>query len=90
MADRLLIRGGYVLTMDPDLGDLPDGDVLVEREQITAVGARLPVDDAEILDARGCVVLPGLVDTHRHTWQTQLRGLCVGSGSVAMRYEPRR
>src|SRR5712692_6543430 len=77
MVNRLLIRGGHVLTMDAGLGDLPDGDVLVEGEQIAAVGPRLAVDDAEILDARGCVVLPGLIDTHRHTWQTQLRGLCA-------------
>jgi cytosine/adenosine deaminase-related metal-dependent hydrolase len=81
MSARLLIQGGHVLTMDPDvgpdLGDLPDGDVLVEGERIAAIGVGLAVDDAEILDARGCVVLPGLIDTHRHTWQTQLRGLCA-------------
>jgi cytosine/adenosine deaminase-related metal-dependent hydrolase len=63
--------------MDPEVGDLPNGDVLVEGERIAAIGARLAVDDAEVLDARGCLVLPGLIDTHRHTWQTQLRGLCA-------------
>lgn len=73
---RTLIRGGHVLTMDPALGDLPSGDVLVEDGVITAVAPSLPVTDAEVIDASGHLVLPGLVDTHRHTWQSLVRGIC--------------
>ncbi len=71
---RILLRGGHVLTMDRGLGDLETGDVLVDGTRIAAVGCGLEVDDAEIIDASGMIVMPGFVDTHRHTWQTQLRG----------------
>jgi cytosine/adenosine deaminase-related metal-dependent hydrolase len=73
---RTLIRNGHVLTMDPRLGDLPSGDVLIEGNVIAAVAPSLPVTDAEILDATGHLVLPGLIDTHRHTWQSLVRGIC--------------
>jgi cytosine/adenosine deaminase-related metal-dependent hydrolase len=73
---RTLIRGGHVLTMDPTLGDLPTGDVLVEDGVIAAVAPSLEVSDAEVIDAAGHLVLPGLVDTHRHTWQSLVRGIC--------------
>ncbi|HYB99074.1 MAG TPA: amidohydrolase family protein [Candidatus Limnocylindrales bacterium] len=74
---RTLIRGGHVLTMDRALGDFPRADVLVEDDRIVAVAARLDVDDAEVIDAAGHIVAPGMIDTHRHTWQTQLRALCA-------------
>jgi len=77
MSDRLLIRRGYVLTMDGELGELPVGDVLIEDGGIEAVAPSLEIDDAEVLDASGCVVMPGFVDTHRHTWQTCFRGVCA-------------
>ncbi|GHE89632.1 cytosine deaminase [Amycolatopsis deserti] len=73
---RTLVRNGHVLTMDPALGDLPAGDVLIEDGVIAAVAPSLPVTDAEILDATGHLVLPGLIDTHRHTWQSLVRGIC--------------
>ncbi|MFG1607839.1 amidohydrolase family protein [Actinoplanes sp. NPDC049265] len=74
---RTLLKGGHVLTMDPRLGELAGGDVLIEDGLITAVGAALDVTDAEIVDVTGHVVLPGLIDTHRHTWQTQARAICA-------------
>ncbi|VTY40201.1 Hydroxydechloroatrazine ethylaminohydrolase [Xylophilus ampelinus] len=70
---RTLIRGGHVLTIDPSIPDLPVGDVLIQGNVIQAVGPNLQVADAELVDAKGMVVCPGFVDTHRHTWQTQLR-----------------
>jgi len=71
-----LIRGGYVLTVDPNLGDLPDADVLIDGEKIIAVGRNLASNPgANVIDARGCIVMPGFVDTHRHTWQTPVRGV---------------
>lgn len=74
---RILIRGGTVLTMDPALGDLPGADVLIEGDTIAAVGADLDAAGAEAIDASDAIVLPGLVDTHRHTWQLLLRGICA-------------
>jgi len=74
---RTLIRGGYVITMDPALGDLPSADVLIDGERIAAIAPHLAVDDCALIDARRHIVLPGFVDTHRHTWQTQLRAICA-------------
>jgi 5-methylthioadenosine/S-adenosylhomocysteine deaminase len=67
-----LIRGGHILTMDPALGDLPDGDVLIEDGAIVAVAPRIDTANAEVIDAVGTIVLPGLIDTHRHLWQGAL------------------
>lgn len=74
---RIVIRGGQVVTMDPAVGNLPRGDVLVEDGRIAAVAPELPAVDAEEIDGRGCIVAPGLIDTHRHTWQTQMRAICA-------------
>ncbi|MEJ3747262.1 amidohydrolase family protein [Actinomycetes bacterium KLBMP 9797] len=73
MTDKILLRGGHVLTMDPDLGDLPEGDVLIEGGRIAAVDRRIEAD-AEVVDATGRIVIPGFVDTHRHTWEAAIRG----------------
>ncbi|TDE02231.1 amidohydrolase family protein [Jiangella asiatica] len=75
MRTRLLLRNGHVISMDPEIGDLPGGDVLIEDGVIAAVrpGLSAQVDDAEVIDATGRIVLPGFVDTHRHTWETAIR-----------------
>jgi 5-methylthioadenosine/S-adenosylhomocysteine deaminase len=73
MANRLLLRGGHVLTMDPALGDLPKGDVLIEGDTIATVAPQVDAD-AEVVDASGKIVIPGFVDTHRHTWEAAIRG----------------
>ena len=76
-AQRTLVRGGHVLSMDPVIGELPAGDVLIEDGVITAVERSVGEVDAEVIDATGHIVAPGLIDTHRHTWQTQMRALCT-------------
>ena len=70
-----LIRGGSVVSMDAAVGDFPCGDVLLEGDRITAVAAAIDAPGAEVIDAAGCIVLPGLVNAHLHTWQTSLRGV---------------
>jgi 5-methylthioadenosine/S-adenosylhomocysteine deaminase len=70
-----LIRGGIVVSMDPAVGDFPRGDVLIENALIKAVAPSLDAPGAEVIDASGCIVLPGLVNAHQHTWQTALRGV---------------
>src|SRR3954465_15902864 len=71
----VVLRGGTVLTMDNAHTVLVDADVLVVDDRIAAVGPPLEVPDgtAEI-DARGGIVMPGMIDTHRHMWQTAMRG----------------
>jgi len=71
---RKLIKGGYVATFQRGAHDTPDGDVLIDGNSIVAIGRNLPASDAEVIDATDMVVMPGFVDTHRHTWQTSLRG----------------
>ncbi|WP_262699515.1 MULTISPECIES: amidohydrolase family protein [Streptomyces] len=76
----VLIRGGHVVTMDPDLGDLPDTDVLVRDSRIVDVAPNLPTGGAEMVEAGGRIVIPGLVDGHRHAWQCLLHGLATDWG----------
>jgi 5-methylthioadenosine/S-adenosylhomocysteine deaminase len=71
----VVLRGGTVLTVDTDRRVLPTHDVLVVGDAIAAVGPRLPVPDGTVeIDATGGVVMPGMIDTHRHMWQTAMRG----------------
>ncbi|MEU9112941.1 amidohydrolase family protein [Streptomyces sp. NPDC048483] len=74
---RTLLRDGLVIDTDPQPAVRPHTDVLVEDGRIAAVGTRLPVHDAQMIDAREMIVLPGFVDTHRHLWQTILRSAAV-------------
>lgn len=76
MAQRTLIRGASIVTMDAQ-GDLPRGDLLVAGDAIEAIAPQLSVDDAQVVDATGCIVIPGLVNAHMHTWQTALRGVAA-------------
>lgn len=71
--ERILIQGGTVLSMDPGVGDFAVGDVLIEGTTIVRIGTDLDADGARIIDARGHFVLPGFIDTHRHTWQSPVR-----------------
>jgi cytosine/adenosine deaminase-related metal-dependent hydrolase len=70
--ERILITGGTLLTMDADLGDF-EGDLLIENGIIVAAGPNLDPAGARVIDARDHYVLPGFIDTHRHTWQSVLR-----------------
>jgi len=74
MKQRTLIRGGWIVRPDERAADLPHGDLLIEDGNIAAIGPSLAADGtAEVIDASGMLVLPGFVDTHRHTWQTTIR-----------------
>jgi 5-methylthioadenosine/S-adenosylhomocysteine deaminase len=74
---RLLIRDACVVTLDPDLGDFERADILIQDEVIREVGPDLEVTDAEVVDGRGQIAIPGFVNTHLHTWQHALRGVCA-------------
>lgn len=72
---RTLIKGATLVTMDERLGDLAQGDLLVEDDRIAAIAPTLDADDAEVVEGAGRIVIPGLVNAHMHTWQTGLRGV---------------
>lgn len=75
---KLLIRGAAVLTMDDALGDLERGDVLVDDGRIAAIGS-LDVEDAETVDANGMILMPGMIDGHRHLWQDMAKNYRFGN-----------
>jgi len=75
-AARTLIRGATVITLDA-LGDLPRADVLVTGDTLTEIAPTIHADEAQVVDATGCILIPGLVNAHMHTWQTALRGLAA-------------
>ena len=70
---EILIRDAYVMTMEPGIDDIPGGSVHVRGGEIVAVGKNLKAPGAEVIDGRGMIALPGLVDTHWHMWNTLLR-----------------
>lgn len=70
---RYVLRGGAVLSMDPAVGDFPQGDVLVDGKRIVAVGRNVNAGDATVVDCAGKVVMPGFIDTHHHQFETALR-----------------
>lgn len=79
---RTLIKNGYVVTVDADRNVFPDGYVAIQDARITAVGhsSAVPQSDGfdEVVDARGCIVVPGLINMHQHHWYTLFKGLADG------------
>jgi 5-methylthioadenosine/S-adenosylhomocysteine deaminase len=70
---RILFKGGIVVTMDANVPNLATGDVLVEDDRIVAIGASVQADGAEVIDAAGNIVMPGLIDAHHHMWLGVMR-----------------
>jgi 5-methylthioadenosine/S-adenosylhomocysteine deaminase len=70
---EFVIRGATVLTMDPNIGDFESGDVHVRDGAIVAVGSRIELTNVQVIEGRGMICLPGLVDTHWHLWTSLLR-----------------
>jgi cytosine/adenosine deaminase-related metal-dependent hydrolase len=72
---EVLIRNGYVLTLDDNVGARAHCDVLIRGDTIEKIGPGLHAPEAEVVDATGMIVMPGLVNAHMHTWQTGMRGI---------------
>jgi 5-methylthioadenosine/S-adenosylhomocysteine deaminase len=79
---EFVVRGAYVLSMDPAVGDLPSGDVHVRNGRIVAVGRRLRGGGARI-DGSGMIVMPGLIDTHWHLWTSLYRAMSSSDAATA-------
>jgi len=83
---RYVIRGGSVMSLDPQVGDFAQADVLVEGKKILAVGPNLQGGGAAVIDGTGRIVMPGFIDTHHHQFETVLRsfladGVLINDGS---------
>src|SRR5690348_12436802 len=88
---RYIIRGGSVMSLDPQVGDFAQADVLVEGKKILAVGANLHAGGAAEIDATGRIVMPGFIDTHHHQFETVLRsfladGILITGESRILRF----
>ncbi|MDI3487077.1 MAG: 5-methylthioadenosine/S-adenosylhomocysteine deaminase [Methanolobus sp.] len=73
MAD-LIIKNAYILSMDPEAGDIENGIVVVEDGKIKEVGTSTECTAEKVIDAKGSVLMPGLVNTHCHAGMTIFRG----------------
>ena len=74
-SSRVLLKGGTIVSMDPKVGDLSRGDILIEGARIAAIGPSIDAGGATVIDAANTIVIPGFVDTHRHAWLAAVRGL---------------
>jgi 5-methylthioadenosine/S-adenosylhomocysteine deaminase len=72
--DRVLLKGGCIVSLDRQVGDFERADVLIDGARIAAVGPNLAAE-AEVVDCADMIVMPGFVDTHRHMWQGALRNI---------------
>ena len=73
MAAKTLLRNGTVITAAAEGECLVGVDILITDGVIAEIGHGLASGDAEVIDISGRIVLPGFVDTHRHTWQSVIR-----------------
>jgi len=74
MTEDILLAGGTAVTCVADEVLWP-GDILIRDGRIAAIGPHLEADSARRIDVSGRIVMPGLVDTHRHTWQSIVRNI---------------
>jgi len=77
------IRAGWVLSMDPAIGDLRHGHVVIAGDTIRMVSAGEVPPGIPVIDLPEMILLPGFVDTHRHTWQSCIRHGCCDMASSA-------
>jgi cytosine/adenosine deaminase-related metal-dependent hydrolase len=70
---RTLVRNATIISVDPKVGDLHRGDILIEGSKIAEIAPSITAGDAEIVDATNMIAVPGFIDSHRHTWESLLR-----------------
>jgi 5-methylthioadenosine/S-adenosylhomocysteine deaminase len=99
MLPRIRIKGATIVTMDPTLGVIQSGDILLDNGKIIAIGPKAGSWAVTEVDGRGMIAVPGFINGHIHLWQTALRGVAadwtldhyfgVLIGHVVKLYEPR-
>ncbi len=72
---NVIIRNAYVMTMERDVGDIAGGSVHFKDGAIVAVGKDIKAAGATVIDGKGAIVMPGMVETHWHMWNTLLRSM---------------
>jgi cytosine/adenosine deaminase-related metal-dependent hydrolase len=81
MAEILIRNAAILVTMNPAREEIAGGDILIRGGVIAAVGRGLATT-GEVIDATGCVVTPGLVNTHHHLYQTLTRAVPGGQDAL--------
>lgn len=83
---RILLKGATIISMDPAVGDFVRADLLMEGKKISSVGPDLSAaaqdGNAIVVDAGGTILIPGMVDCHRHAWEGQIRGVIPNSATI--------
>jgi 5-methylthioadenosine/S-adenosylhomocysteine deaminase len=77
MLPRIRIKGATIVSMDPALGTIESGDLLIDNGKIVAVGKNLRSWAVSEIDGRGMIAMPGFINGHIHLWQTALRGIAA-------------
>jgi 5-methylthioadenosine/S-adenosylhomocysteine deaminase len=77
MLPRIRVKGATIVSMDPTLGIIESGDLLIEDGKIIAVGRNLGSWAVVEIDGRGMIAMPGFINGHIHLWQTALRGVAA-------------
>ena len=77
MLPRIRVKGATIVSMDPKLGIIESGDLLIDNGKIVAVGRNLGSWAVIEIDGRGMIAMPGLNNGHLHLWQTALRGIAA-------------
>jgi cytosine/adenosine deaminase-related metal-dependent hydrolase len=80
---RLLLKGGTIISLDAQIGNLATGDVLIEGKTIAAIGPNLSAAGAQVIGAANMILIPGFVDCHRHSWEGQLRRINPNAQTLA-------
>jgi len=80
---RILIKGGTVVSLDRQIGDFEQADVLIQGKKIVAVAPKIEPSGAQVIDASSTIVIPGFVDAHRHSWEGQLRRINPNAPTLA-------
>ena len=84
MVKRLLIDCGWIVSVDPAIGDLKDAKILIVEDKIVEIGVNIEVEADESIDASDLIVMPGLINAHLHTWQTGTKS--IGSEWISPDY----
>ena len=83
---RIVLKGATIISMDAAVGDFARADLLIEGKKIAAVGPDLGAasqdGNAIVVDAGDRILIPGMVDCHRHAWEGQIRGVIPNSASI--------
>ncbi|MBW3469494.1 amidohydrolase family protein [Arthrospiribacter ruber] len=72
-----LIKGAYLITMDPEHGEMENHDIHIKGGKIASIGKNLSTTDAEVISGKDKIIMPGMIDTHWHMWTALLKSMAT-------------